>query len=155
MTRNPLGLIGPLAGALLVLFLVQTAMTQAAAQDDRNCPDFATQAEAQAHFEAAGGSPSNNVDRLDADQDGIACESLPSGTPDPADATPPSAGTPIVGTPTPGGEANAGGTPVARPASGSSIAKGPWTAEAKGQGAGKVSSDSGHGFGPTRFSRPR
>lgn len=155
MTWKSLGSLGLIAGALLVLFLVQTAASRAESGDDRNCPDFATQADAQAHFEAAGGSPSNNVDRLDADQDGIACESLPSGTPNPADATPPSAGTPIVGTPTPGGEANAGGTPVARPASGSSIAKGPWTPEAKVQGAGKVSSDSGHGFGPTRFSRPR
>lgn len=38
---------------------------------DRDCPDFATQAEAQAFFEAAGpGDPH----RLDADNDGIACE---------------------------------------------------------------------------------
>lgn len=103
MNRKPLGPLSPLAGALLVLCLIQTAMTQAATQGDHDCPDFATQADAQAHFEAAGGSPSNNVDRLDADQDGIACESLPSGTPDPGDATPQqsSAGTPIVGTPAP------------------------------------------------------
>ena len=38
---------------------------------DLDCPDFATQAEAQAYFEAAGpGDPH----RLDADNDGIACE---------------------------------------------------------------------------------
>lgn len=112
MTRIPLGLLGPLAGALLVLCVVQTAITQV----DRNCPDFATQADAQAYFEAAGGSASNNVDRLDADHDGIACESLPSDTPNPADATPQqlSAGTPIAGTPKPGDELDVVGTPVAR-----------------------------------------
>lgn len=43
---------------------------------DRDCPDFATQAEAQFYFDLKGGSPTNNVDRLDADGDGVACESL-------------------------------------------------------------------------------
>ena len=45
--------------------------------EDKDCSDFATQEEAQAYFESKGGSPSNNVDRLDADHDGIACKSLP------------------------------------------------------------------------------
>lgn len=41
---------------------------------DRDCSDFATQAEAQAFFEATGpGDPH----RLDQDHDGVACESLP------------------------------------------------------------------------------
>jgi opacity protein-like surface antigen len=45
------------------------------AQDgDKDCPDFASHEEAQAYFEANGGSPTNNVDRLDADGDGLACE---------------------------------------------------------------------------------
>lgn len=44
---------------------------------DKDCPDFATHAEAQAYFESKGGSPTNNVDRLDADHDGIACENNP------------------------------------------------------------------------------
>jgi hypothetical protein len=43
---------------------------------DYNCSDFSTYIEAQAYFNAQGGSPSNNVDGLDADHDGIACESL-------------------------------------------------------------------------------
>jgi micrococcal nuclease len=43
---------------------------------DKDCSDFSSQAEAQRYFEAKGGSPSNNVDRLDRDRDGIACESL-------------------------------------------------------------------------------
>lgn len=44
---------------------------------DKDCKDFATHAEAQAYFEGKGGSQTNNVDKLDADRDGIACESLP------------------------------------------------------------------------------
>jgi hypothetical protein len=44
---------------------------------DKDCSDFATQREAQAYFESKGGSPTNNVDDLDRDHDGIACESLP------------------------------------------------------------------------------
>lgn len=44
---------------------------------DKDCKDFATHAEAQSYFISKGGSPTNNVDRLDADHDGIACESLP------------------------------------------------------------------------------
>ena len=43
---------------------------------DRNCDDFDTQAEAQEFFEAAGG-PGSDPHRLDADNDGVACESLP------------------------------------------------------------------------------
>lgn len=43
---------------------------------DKDCSDFSTEAEAQAYFLSKGGSPSNNVDRLDADNDGKACESL-------------------------------------------------------------------------------
>lgn len=44
---------------------------------DRDCSDFATQQDAQAYFNQNGGSASNNVDGLDDDRDGIACESLP------------------------------------------------------------------------------
>jgi hypothetical protein len=40
-----------------------------------NCSDFKTRAEAQAAFEACGGS-SKDIHYLDADKDGIACESL-------------------------------------------------------------------------------
>jgi endonuclease YncB( thermonuclease family) len=43
---------------------------------DRDCSDFATQAQAQCFFEAAGG-PGSDPHRLDGDHDGIACESLP------------------------------------------------------------------------------
>jgi micrococcal nuclease len=43
---------------------------------DRDCGDFATHAEAQAFFYAAGG-PARDPHRLDGDSDGVACESLP------------------------------------------------------------------------------
>ncbi|MDB5225157.1 MAG: beta-lactamase domain protein [Candidatus Adlerbacteria bacterium] len=42
---------------------------------DKNCPDFATHAQAQAFFIANGG-PSSDPHRLDADKDGLACETL-------------------------------------------------------------------------------
>lgn len=42
---------------------------------DRDCGDFATQAEAQAFYEAAGG-PQEDPHRLDSDDNGIVCESL-------------------------------------------------------------------------------
>ena len=43
---------------------------------DRNCGDFATQQQAQAFYEAAGG-PESDPHRLDGDKNGVACESLP------------------------------------------------------------------------------
>ena len=46
------------------------------AAKDCNCGDFATQAEAQAFFEAVGG-PAQDPHRLDGDGNGLACESLP------------------------------------------------------------------------------
>lgn len=44
--------------------------------DEYNCDDFATQEEAQTFFINAGG-PNEDVNRLDGDNDGQACESLP------------------------------------------------------------------------------
>ena len=47
--------------------------------DEYNCEDFTTQADAQRFFKNAGG-PSQDTNRLDADNDREACESLPKGT---------------------------------------------------------------------------
>jgi len=44
--------------------------------DEYNCSDFATQPQAQKFFKNAGG-PSQDTNRLDGDNDGNACESLP------------------------------------------------------------------------------
>jgi hypothetical protein len=41
---------------------------------DMDCPDFPNHEAAQAYFISKGGSPTNNVDRLDRDGDGLACE---------------------------------------------------------------------------------
>lgn len=54
----------------------RTTQTNSTA-DDKDCSGFATQQEAQEYFNSKGGSPSNNVDKLDgSDRDGIVCESL-------------------------------------------------------------------------------
>lgn len=45
--------------------------------DEYNCSDFANQGEAQRFFERVGG---NDINRLDGNKDGYACESLPRGT---------------------------------------------------------------------------
>src|SRR5436305_6315264 len=46
---------------------------------DKNCSDVYTNQQAQQYFDSHGGSPSTDVDGLDRDHDGIACEDLPSG----------------------------------------------------------------------------
>jgi hypothetical protein len=56
---------------------IQQAPQTVSSGGDKNCSDFATHAEAQAYFNSKGGSPSNNVDGLDRDHDGIACENNP------------------------------------------------------------------------------
>lgn len=47
-------------------------------EDEYNCSDFATQAEAQTFYDNAGGVEAD-VNRLDANKDGVPCESLPKG----------------------------------------------------------------------------
>jgi len=47
--------------------------------DDYNCDNFSTQPEAQAFFEKVGGL-GNDINRLDGNKDGDACESLPKGS---------------------------------------------------------------------------
>lgn len=46
--------------------------------DEYNCDDFATQGEAQAFFEKAGGIQ-GDTNRLDGNKDGVACQDLPKG----------------------------------------------------------------------------
>ena len=49
------------------------ASAPAGAQDDLDCPDFATQEEAQTVYDQDPSDPNG----LDEDGDGVACESLP------------------------------------------------------------------------------
>lgn len=55
---------------------IVTDKTQGKEADDYNCKDFGSQPEAQAFFEKVGGTK-NDLNRLDGDKDGNACESLP------------------------------------------------------------------------------
>ena len=69
------------SASLVLLGLVAVTLTLSVAssadEPDRDCSDFANQAEAQSFFEAHGGSATNNFDYLDGDGDGVACEDLP------------------------------------------------------------------------------
>jgi LPXTG-motif cell wall-anchored protein len=70
-----------ITATLLSVFLLMFMVAPAAfAAPGKNCSDFKTQEEAQQYFESHGGSKSNNVDGLDRDHDGIACENLPKGS---------------------------------------------------------------------------
>jgi endonuclease YncB( thermonuclease family) len=60
----------------VVLALAPSAVAVPATAADLDCSDFATQASAQSYFLSRGG-PASDPDRLDADGDGIACESNP------------------------------------------------------------------------------
>jgi len=57
---------------------ITTDSSKGKAADEYNCADFATQPEAQRFFEKVGGV-GNDVNRLDGNKDGDACESLPKG----------------------------------------------------------------------------
>jgi endonuclease YncB( thermonuclease family) len=61
------------AGAAITL----SSPRPSAVAAEKDCSDFPNQAAAQRDFTSHGGSPTNNFDDLDADHDGLACESLP------------------------------------------------------------------------------
>lgn len=67
-------LLAPAVAVALTIGLGAGAPGAAAA--DRNCDDFTTQEKAQEYFLSKGG-PDEDPDRLDQDNDGVACESLP------------------------------------------------------------------------------
>lgn len=70
-------ILGSLTSLLLTLTgALVLGVGPASAHTDKDCPDFANQAAAQAYFVSLGG-PSSDPDRLDADGDGVACQDLP------------------------------------------------------------------------------
>jgi excalibur calcium-binding domain-containing protein len=71
-------IVALVAGLALVAGSAQAG--QPATKADKNCSDFQTQPQAQRYFDSHGGSPSNDVDGLDRDHDGVACEDLPQGS---------------------------------------------------------------------------
>jgi hypothetical protein len=73
------GGLAALAAALTVAVALVAGLpwgTPVAAAVDRDCSDFPNQAAAQEYFLSKGG-PDTDPDRLDQDDDGVACESLP------------------------------------------------------------------------------
>ncbi len=73
------GVLAEPAGLLANAGRVASALAGQRRSGVKSCKDFASQAEAQAYFEAHGGSPVNNVDNLDRNRNGIACEVYPYG----------------------------------------------------------------------------
>ncbi|MDN4593831.1 excalibur calcium-binding domain-containing protein [Polycladomyces subterraneus] len=65
---------------IMTVFLFALMVAPVAFAADKDCKDFKTQEEAQQYFESHGGSKTKNVDGLDRDHDGIACENLPKGS---------------------------------------------------------------------------
>ncbi len=59
--------------------IVPEGTVGAKGEDEYNCVDFTTQREAQVFYDKAGGV-SADVNRLDANKDGVPCESLPKGS---------------------------------------------------------------------------
>ena len=93
---------------LLVLCTILVAFSSEGRAAGVNCSNFSDQASAQSYFDSRGGSPSNNVEGLDADHDGVACGSLrcpckapgAAPTPTPTYQVPTASPTPTI-TPTP------------------------------------------------------
>ena len=77
MVRAPALLCAAGAIALCALLAAPGPGAGAGRGADRDCADFSSQAAAQHYFDSRGGSPSNNVDNLDGDGDGIVCEANP------------------------------------------------------------------------------
>jgi hypothetical protein len=65
-----------IAGIAAALLAASLATSSATAFVDKDCSDFPTQRNAQKFFKKHGG-PKRDRHGLDADHDGIACESLP------------------------------------------------------------------------------
>jgi Excalibur calcium-binding domain len=69
-------LLAILAAAAALVVLLVASLPPAAAARDKDCKDFRTQRAAQIFFLRHGG-PRYDPDRLDGDDDGIACEDNP------------------------------------------------------------------------------
>ncbi len=66
-----------LGGLLVAAVIALSGPVGSVSAADRDCADFPNRSAAQTYFDGKGGSPANNVDRLDADHDGLACEENP------------------------------------------------------------------------------
>jgi len=68
--------------AIMLATAFAYTLTSSASAAGVNCDDFASPQEAQDYFIANGGSPTNNVEGLDRDHDGYACEATAGNTSD-------------------------------------------------------------------------
>ncbi|WP_433782924.1 excalibur calcium-binding domain-containing protein [Actinomycetospora sp. CA-101289] len=84
-----------------------------AASGDLDCPDFGSQAEAQAYFTSIGGSAARNADRLDRNRNGVACEDYPYATTAPAGSLPAGGFGQVSAVPSGGIETGGSDTPAA------------------------------------------
>jgi hypothetical protein len=73
--KPPIRLLAVVAAIVLTVLLI-AALPSSASASDKDCSDFATQRAAQLFFLKHGG-PRYDPDRLDADNDGVACEDNP------------------------------------------------------------------------------
>ena len=95
------------AAATVLAAAMSLPLAGVAAAQDRNCPDFTTQAEAQAVYNQNPSDPNE----LDQDNDSIACEALPGCLPGSAEGpSPTSSGQDKGNAPSGGVETGAGGT---------------------------------------------
>lgn len=74
--KLPVRLLAVLAAAVAVIVLLIALLPAGASAGDKDCKDFSTQRAAQVFFLKHGG-PRYDPDRLDGDNDGIACEDNP------------------------------------------------------------------------------
>lgn len=74
--KTTVRLLATAAVAALLAVALIAALPSGAVAGDKDCPDFSSQRGAQLFFLKHGG-PRYDPDRLDADDDGIACEDNP------------------------------------------------------------------------------
>lgn len=74
--KLPNHLLAVVATTATLMVLLIAALPSSASASDKDCADFPTQRAAQLFFLRHGG-PRYDPDRLDADDDGIACEDNP------------------------------------------------------------------------------
>ena len=71
-----LGIVLLVAIIIIAIFVFKKEKNSNSIVNDKNCPDFATHAQAQKFYEDNGG-PAKDPYHLDRDRDGRACETLP------------------------------------------------------------------------------
>jgi len=74
--KNQIRRLSSIGAAIALMAVLFAAMPSAASSSDKDCADFPSQRAAQFFFLRHGG-PRQDPDRLDGDDDGVACEDNP------------------------------------------------------------------------------